>query len=319
MKKFYISRRNFIKSTTLAGGALLMSDTISGQELKPKPVVSDNLLKGVSDIHIHASPDTKKRSIDELSFARQAYETGYRSIMYKSNDWSCHDRVYLVRKALPDFECFGSVVMNKTHGDKVNVHAAEMALKTTGNHCRCIWMPTTHAVYTMKDAGIPVLDREGKVLPEVLRVMEICAEANIMFATGHSSPAESLVLAKKAKEVGVRKFIVTHSNSLVWKMSHDRIKQCIDLGAWIEYCYLTNLWGPGTGLPDFPKMSNEEFAGFARINPERSFISTDLGQVGMPNPLDGMKACILALLEDGMPQKDIDLMVRTNPAWLVEI
>lgn len=48
-------------------------------------------------------------------------------------------------------------------------------------------------------------------------------------------------------------------------MTHDQIKRCIDLGAWMEYSYITNLWGPGTGLPDFERMSDKEFADFARI------------------------------------------------------
>jgi predicted metal-dependent phosphotriesterase family hydrolase len=155
------------------------------------------------------------------------------------------------------------------------------------------------------------------VLSEVVRVMEICAEANIIFATGYSSPEESITLARKAREVGVRKCVVTHANSGIWKMTHDQIKRCIDLGAWMEYSYITNLWGPGTGLPDFERMSDKEFADFARIAPQRSIITTDLGQVGMPHPVDGMRRCILALLENGLAQKQVDFMVRSNPAQLV--
>lgn len=158
----------------------------------------------------------------------------------------------------------------------------------------------------------------GRVLSEVVRVMEICEEANIIFATGHSSPEESIVLARKAREIGVKKCVVTHANSGIWEMTHDQIKRCIDLGAWVEYSYITNLWGPGTGLPDFERMSNREFADFARIAPERSIITTDLGQVGMPHPVDGMRCCILALLENGLSQQQVDFMVRTNPAQLVE-
>lgn len=56
-------------------------------------------------------------------------------------------------------------------------------------------------------------------------------------------------------------------------MTYDQIKQCMELGAW---SYITNLWGPETGLPDFSRMSDETFADFARINPERSFVTTDL-------------------------------------------
>ena len=166
-------------------------------------------------------------------------------------------------------------------------------------------MPTQDAVYQNiryhgKKEGVPVVDDNGRVLSEVVRVMEICAEANIIFATGHSSSEESITLARKAREVGVRKCVVTHANSGIWKMTHDQIKRCIDLGAWMEYSYITNLWGPGTGLPDFERMSDKEFADFARIAPQRSIITTNLGQVGMPHPVDGMRRCILALLENGL-------------------
>ena len=243
-------------------------------------------------------------------------------MLFKSNDFSCHDRAYLIRQELPDFEVFGSLCMNRVHGDKVNVFAAEKAVVTTANLCRCIWMPTQDAVYQNiryhgKKEGVPVVDDNGRVLSEVVRVMEICEEANIIFATGHSSPEERIVLARKAREVGVKKCVVTHANSGIWEMTHDQIKRCIDLGAWVEYSYITNLWGPGTGLPDFERMGNREFADFARIAPERSIITTDLGQVGMPHPVDGMRCCILALLENGLSQQQVDFMVRTNPAQLV--
>lgn len=328
-----LSRRDFIKNSMMTGGAMLLSgmlpvnaaaipglSTKNGRE-EGFPV-ADELLKGVCDIHLHAAPDSKARLRNELEFSHDAAKAGYRALLFKSNDFSCHDRAYLIRQELPDFEVFGSLCMNRVHGDKVNVFAAEKAVNTTGNLCRCIWMPTQDAVYQNlsyhdKKEGVAVLDDAERVLPEVVRVMEICAGADIIFATGHSSPEESIVMARKAREVGVKKFVVTHANSGIWKMTHDQIKQCIALGAWIEYSYITNLWGPGTGLPDFEPMSDGEFADFARITPDRSIITTDLGQVGMTHPVEGMRRCILALLENGISQKQVDNMVRMNPAALV--
>ena len=324
------SRREFIRNSMMAGGAMLLSGVLPSQaQVSLFPVdesadsfEADGLLQGVSDIHLHAAPDSKARLENELEFARAAHKAGYKSMLFKSNDFSCHDRAYLIRQVLPDFEVFGSLCMNRVHGDKVNVFAAEKAVATTANLCRCIWMPTQDAVYQNiryhgKKEGVPVVDDNGRVLSEVVRVMEICAEANIIFATGHSSPEESIVLARKAREGGGKKFVVTHANSGIWKMTHDQIKQCVELGAWMEYSYITNLWGSGTGLPDFERMRDSEFADFTRIAPEHSIITTDLGQVGMPHPVEGMRRCILALLENGLSQQQVDFMVRTNPAQLV--
>lgn len=321
-----MNRRDFIKTLGVAGGVMLVGGA-AGAPVRDEMEVrqessADPLLAGVCDIHIHCLPDTRARCIDELTLARQAKVAGYRALMYKSNDWSCHDRAYLIRQALPEFEVFGSLCMNRVHGDKVNVFAAEQAIKTTGSLCRCIWMPTLSAAYQhrcdkLPGPGIPVLDPQGNVLPEVVRVMELCAEADIIFASGHSAPQESLILARKAKEIGVKKFVVTHVNSLIWKLTRDQILQAVDLGAFVEYCYLPRLWGPGSGNPQFERQSHEAFLTYVRTIPERSFISTDLGQQGNPNPITGMRTCIRELSGAEISQRDIDLLVRTNPAHLI--
>lgn len=84
----------------------------------------DGMLKGVCDIHQHCRPDSRERSADEFGFMQDAVRAGYRAVMFKSNDFSCHDRAYIIRQALPGAQCFGSVCMNRVHGDKVNVFAA---------------------------------------------------------------------------------------------------------------------------------------------------------------------------------------------------
>ena len=206
-------------------------------------------------------------------------------------------------------------------GDKINVHAAKMAAETTGNCCKCIWMPTMAAVYPnavegRRGQGIPVV-QDGKVLPEVVQVMEICADHDIIFATGHSSPQESLLMAAKAREVGVRKFVVTHVNSLIWRMTANDIKRCVELGAYIEICYLPRVWGAGTAMSQYERESARDFMNYVSVAPERSFISTDMGQANMPDPSEGMRACIGELLDGGVPQHVVDTLVRRNPAHLL--
>ena len=329
--KTEISRRSFIKTSVMAGGTLLAATAapIQAMNLLQEPngsveTATDPLLKGVCDIHLHCRPDSRERSVDEFTFTKEAMVAGYRAVMFKSNDFSCHDRAYVIRQALPKAECFGSFCMNRVHGDRVNPFAARKAVETSGGLCRCIWMPTLDAAYQYqyekrKEQGIPVLDGNGQVLPEVIKVMEVCAEADIIFATGHSSPDESIALVRKAHEVGVKRIVVTHANSYIWTLTADQIKQCIDLGAFIEYCYLPCLWGEGTKMPQYKRQTIDEFASFVSIDPSRSFISTDLGQAVMPNPIDGMRDCIVKLLKAGVAQSDIDLLVRRNPAWLVGV
>lgn len=323
-----MDRRNFIRAVGALGGTALVSQflpdrIVRATNMPGENMSKDSLLDGVCDLHIHAAPDVKKRTIDELELSRRAKDAGYKAVLFKSNVWSCHDRTYLIQQALPDFGCYGSLVMNLTLGGKVNAYAAEQALKTSGNLCRCIWMPTQNAAYPpTAEAGhagetIPVVDASGKVLPEVIRVMELCAEADIIFATGHSSPEESLVMAQKASEIGAKKFVITHANSRIWRLTYEQIHRAVDMGAWIEYCYLPRLWGPGTGLPNMKRQTAEELAGYVGLVPERSFVSTDLGSAGMPEPIVGMRECVKEMIASGISQRIIDLQVRSNPTRLL--
>lgn len=326
-----MSRRTFLKGSILAGSSFMLSGLLpskAGNYIMQEHQIdygqnaSNGIMKGICDIHIHAAPDSRMRSIDEWHFAQEAQQAGYRAVMYKSNDFSCHDRAFLIRQGLSNIEVFGSLCMNRVHGNRVNAYAAEKAVATSGGLCRCIWMPTQDAEYHYKcegkkEKGIPVLDESGKVLLEVVRVMEICAEANIIFATGHSSPQESIILARKAAEIGVERFVVTHANSHFWIMTPDQIRQCVDLGAYVEYCYLPCLWGKDSGMPQYERQSAKVFADLVRSSSDRGFISTDLGQSVMPHPITGMKKCITDLEENGFTSMEINRLLRENPAMLI--
>lgn len=317
-------RKQFLAAAG-AALALTLPGTVLAQSRAADPVLSNSdrkLLTGVIDLHVHAAPDTKPRLGSELDFAKAAKSTGLRAILFKSNDFSCHDRAYLIDQMLDGIDVFGSICMNDVIGLRVNPIAVRKALSTTGNLCRCVWLPTQNALYQVKTLhqkapAIPVLDEQGRVLPEVVEVMQLCAEHNIILASGHSSPAETLVLARKAREIGLAKFVVTHANSGIWRMTPDQIRQAVDLGAFIELSYITNLWGPGTGLPEYERLSDKAFCEMAAIAPERTFVSTDLGQVGMPHPVLGMLSCIKALSAAGFDRRNIELLTRTNPAKLV--
>ena len=167
-----MSRRDFIKTSAVAGGVLLASSAVPGEAMNllqedknNSRLVNDGLLEGVCDIHLHAMPDSRERSVDEYGFMKDAMAAGYRAVMFKSNDFSCHDRAYIIRQALPDAACFGSFSMNRVHGDKVNPFAAQKAVETSGGLCRCIWMPPI---------SIKMKDGKKKVSPYWIATDKYC-------------------------------------------------------------------------------------------------------------------------------------------------
>lgn len=182
-----MDRRQFLAAATAAYAASGITAVKPAGASAPR---SD--LAGVYDIHLHAAPDSKARSLSEYDMAQEAKAAGYRAVLFKSNDFSCHDRAYLLRQAVPGIELFGSIVLNRATGATLNTYAVEKALATTGNLCRTVWMPTLDAEYAVRTFKqntpfIRVSDGNGKLLPETLHIMELCAQADVAFATPRQS------------------------------------------------------------------------------------------------------------------------------------
>lgn len=316
------SRREFMKAAALTGAIAVSGQLLKGTAEAATPPI-DKDLKGVIEMHVHADPDVRARCIDQLTLTRQCKQNGYRGILYKCHDFITNDMAYLLRAMVPGIEVFGGIALNRNYGDKVNVQAAKMATQVTGHYCRSIWMPTYQSAYDQKakgGVGIPVVDAQGQVLPEVVKVMEICAEANIIFATGHSSPEECVTLTAKAREVGVKKTVVTHATQAPWKLTLDQAKTCIDNGAYLEHCVLAFFKGPDAALPVYrkqPQTTMEEFASYIAIAPDRQYISTDLGQALNPTPIDGMRAFIVGLRKAGVKDDVLVTVSKKVPAQLL--
>ena len=67
-----MDRRDFLKTAGIAGGAALISQFLSGQVAHAAKVAdepqADPLLEGVCDLHIHAAPDIKDRTVNERNY-----------------------------------------------------------------------------------------------------------------------------------------------------------------------------------------------------------------------------------------------------------
>lgn len=315
------SRRDFLKEMAVVGTSLIAGSLLAGKgEAATPPIDAD--LDGVIEMHVHADPDVRPRCIDQFTLTRQCMLNGYRAIMYKCHDFITSDIAYLLRAAIPGIEVFGGIALNKNYGDRVNVLAATMATQVTGHYCRCIWMPTYQSAYDRQKQGdgIPVLDTSGKVLPEVVKVMELCAKNDIIFATGHSSPQECVVLVKKAKEVGVKKPVVTHCTQTPWMLSLDQAKECLDNGAFLEHSVMAFFKGENACFPanrSIRQTTMAEFVQYLKLAPDRQTITTDLGQALNPHPIEGMRTFIRGLREAGLSQAQLDLVSKKVPAYLL--
>ena len=147
-------------------------------------------------------------------------------------------------------------------------------------------------------------------MPEVLQVIAIAARNNLVLETGHSSPAESLLIIREAKQRGVKHIVVTHAlTNPGGPMSIAEIQEAAKLGATIELVYTT--LNDATLQKDVDAV---RAAGAASV-----IISSDLGQPNNPLHPDGLLALYQGLVAHGIAQAEIVQMTKTNPARLLEL
>ena len=268
-------------------------------------------LDGVIDIHAHSDPDAVPRSIDAVDLARLAKERGMRGVVLKSHYEPTATLAAAVRKVVPGVEVFGGIDLNRSVGG-INPVAVERMASIKGGWGRVVWMPTFDAenqVRFSKDKRpfVPVA-KNGKLVPEVAQVIAVAVKYKLMLETGHSSPAEALMIIREAKRQGLEHVVVTHAMLAPVSMTIAQMQEAAKAGAFLEFVY--------NGLTGREKSFEfKDYAAAIRAVGARSCIlSSDMGQAANPLHPDGLTAFFTGLLKEGIPQADIELMSRTNPA-----
>ena len=276
-------------------------------------------IEGVVDLHVHSAPDSGARSIGALELARIARNAGMRGLLLKNHYAPTAGLAYLVERAVPGIRVFGGIALNASTG--INVVAVEHMALTTGGHGKVVWMPTFdsdhyHRVLRPNPNRVPI-SADGELLPSVLAVLDKIAEHDLVLATGHSSPEESLMLIGEARKRGIGRIMVTHPLPPPVAMSVEQQRQAAALGALLEYP-VGNALGSN---PTWDGTTEEKLRAYVKairaIGPEHVVISSDLGQSMNPIHTDGLAVFLAQLLHAGFSRGEIDQMSKLNPARLL--
>ena len=267
-------------------------------------------LTGAIDIHAHSDPDGSPRSIDAIDLARLAKSRGMRAIVLKNHYEPTASLAYLVRKEVPGIEVFGGISLDLTVGG-VNPAAVEWMTKVKGGYGKVVWLPTFDSEHEVTRTGqkrpFARVVENGRVVPEVLQVIAIAAKNNLVLETGHSSPAEALLIIQEARRQGVRNIMVTHAMSQQVGMSVSEMQQAAKLGAYLEFVWLRP---ESDAAKAYAKAIKE-------VGPEFCVLSSDLGQVNNPLHPDGLLQLYRFLKSEGFTESEIDRMAKINPAKLL--
>ena len=272
-------------------------------------------LQGVIDIHAHAAPDKTGRSLDVLELAKLYKDRGIRGMVIMNHFDHTAGLAYLVRKQVSGLEVFSGIVLNHLIGG-MNQHAVEHFIRIEGGGGKIVYMPTVNSEHEVRQGANPSapfvrIAKDGKLLPEVLDMLDLVAGYDLVLSTGHSSPAEIIMLTQEAKKRGIAKILVT--NPMYWaiSMSVEQMKEAAGLGAYIEFIYFS------VGRTDARVTMKDYADAIKTIGPEHCILSSCGGQAWMPVHTFAWSELFTGMRENGITEREIDVMARANPAHLL--
>jgi hypothetical protein len=277
--------------------------------------VANAQIEGAIDLHVHSAPDSVPRALTAIETAQIAKRYGMRAVLFKNHYFETATVAYLVSQIVPEVGAYGGIALNRSVGG-LNTKAVEQMAAMSGGHGRIVWMPTVDAAQgpfasTVDPDDILTISRNGVLLPEVITILDLIAELDLALATGHSSPQDSLLLVRAARERNIDRIVITHPLEDL-SLPPEIRQEIIDLGALLEFPI-----GSATPIGSTPY---EEFlAQIHAAGPQNVILSTDLGQAVNPLPAAGFVSGVERLIQDGFTQEEIDWMIRRNPARILGI
>jgi hypothetical protein len=288
-------------------------------------------IEGGYDLQVHVAPDVISRRIDDLDLAKEFLAHKLKGFVLKSHYAPTYERAKVVTKASPGITAFGAITLNHSVGG-LNPVALEIAGRS-GN--KIVWMPTVDAANEtagrsdgptdklpfwakiqreLSATGISpppltVIGTDGKVTPTARRCLELIGKHDMVLATGHLSKKEIHALVRTAKEMGLKRVIVTHAEFPSQNMTAQEQVEVADLGAMIEHCFTTMYTNKAPW--------DAYFDSVRKVGPERVILSTDLGQTINPPVAEGFAMFAQKMLDAGFSAADVRRMAVTNPTALV--
>jgi hypothetical protein len=284
------------------------------------------LLQDAIDMHVHVSPDVQDRRLDFIEAARECKDAGMKGLVYKDQSTLTVDRAYAVNKLFPEIQAFGGIVLNLSVGG-LNLYAVKNAIN---RGAKIIWMPVTDTLHSVNirgklkwkflgsstlspDNAQTIIDKKKELVPEVLEIIDVVAKADIVLATGHISPQESLILIEEAKKRGVEKILVTHPSAETVDATLDEQKEMVKKGAYLEHCF-------APCMPAFDRLDPEKIMHSIKlVKAANCVMSSDFGQIFNPTPVEGMIMYVRIMKKLGITDKEIEHMVKINPGKLLGI
>jgi hypothetical protein len=296
---------------------------------------AERVLEGGVDAHVHAGPFINgMMMVDVFELARDAAALGLGAVVVKNYFGSSCAAAALANRYAGGATVLGGVTLNWSAGgfnaDAVRVAAHEgyddgfrpgrvvwMPERAALNRARLLALdPATHAKYL---SPFPDGDTSRPMLPEAREVLDVIAEEDLVLATSHLGPEESLAMFEVARASGVERLVVTHASNPGVGWTLEQKQRAVELGALIEEAVIC--WEPAMAVFHYTPTdaATEIFAAMRTIGPEHYILASDCGFHVAPRPAEAMRIFAALLLGFGFGEHELRAMAVDNPRRLLRL
>lgn len=286
----------------------------------PPAAVVERLWKGSIDMHVHFAPDAgMDRRYDGLESAIEAKNAGMGGLVLKSDFSPTTLVAFAAQRAIPEVAVFGSINIENCTTGGLGEYTAETIETHAKMGCKVLWFPTFDSEYSKKyagkEGGITILQPDGTLKPVVYEILDVVKKYNMVLCNGHTSYEESVALFTAAREKGITKMVATHAMvDVIWPpFTMEEMKTLVDMGVYIEHTYRNCL----PLVNSFSPLNYVE--AIRELGAEHTILSTDFAQISDSSPAEGMRTFIATMLQMGVSEEEVSLMVKTNPAKLLDM
>lgn len=293
-------------------------------------MTASEILRGACDMHVHSGPALVPRGVDHVEAVRACAEAGMRALVIKDQHVPSGNIAQILQKYFvrPEekFNVYGGLILGNTQGG-LNPAVVEAAI---GYDTKVVWMPVLSAQYhkertalmsTQATSTLPkpkyplkfnppqtILDSCGKLQPVISDILRLIADADIVLATGHLNPQTEIPpLLEEAVRLGVKKVVVTHPEFFK-DHTPEQMRAYSDAGFYVEHI-LATIYSK--------KQTYDELYELVETGGERVIISSDLGQVGRPNPVVGLTRFIEEMQARGVSDDRLRQIMCRNQRTLL--
>ncbi|MCD9586331.1 DUF6282 family protein [Streptomyces malaysiensis subsp. malaysiensis] len=294
--------------------------------MRDRPAIA-SVLDGLVDMHVHSGPSPFPRRLDHVEAAQDGARIGMRAMVAKSHHHNTQMDILAMKGRLAGVaaSAYGGIALNSTVGG-LNVHAVRMCLRMGG---KVVWFPTIssgrHIDCHPEDGAFPtttvpltleridIVDGNGELKPEAAEILDEIKEQEAVVNGGHMYPEYIRTLFRAAKDRGMTRMVVSHPDYVIGA-DPDLCRELIALGAFIEH--EVGMYDPeGTQKRDPKRL----LTWIEALGPEHTVLASDFGQAVNPKPVDAWLRVAGALLDLGLPEKDLRRVACDNPAYLLNL